>query len=83
MRRVGAEREAFAVQLDEGGTPRLVEPIPDEALVALDVLLNARLREWLIVSGRDVQLCGHAFTIVGWVDGCLVFRHQCSAEPAP
>jgi hypothetical protein len=72
---VGAGRAAFAIQLDEGGTPQFVEPIPDEALVALDVLLSARLREWLILTGTDVELCGHRFKITGWVDGCLMFAH--------
>lgn len=66
----------MAVQLDEGGTPHIVEPVPDLSLVALDVMLSARYREWLLVAGDVVQLCGHRFTIVGWTERCLVFRHD-------
>lgn len=70
------QHAALAVSLDEGGTPHLHSPVPDLALVSLDVLLAARFREWLLVSGDNVQLCGHRFRIVGWTNSCLVFRHD-------
>jgi hypothetical protein len=73
-------QEALAAVLDEGGTPRLVEPIPALSLVALDVLLSARLREWILVDGAAVTMFGHAFTICGWQDSALLMLHEGVAE---
>lgn len=63
---------------EPGQAPRLAEPIPDTSLVALDVFLNARLREFLqLTDGDQVQLAGHGFTITGWHDKALILRHAC------
>lgn len=70
------QHTALAVSLDEGGTPRLHAPVPELSLVSLDVLLAARFREWLLVQGELVELCGHRFRIVGWTQSCLVFKHE-------
>lgn len=65
----------LAVFLDPGQQPQLAEPVPDLALVSLDVFLSPRLREWVTLHGSDVELCGHRFRIEAWEQDCLVWRH--------
>lgn len=73
---MGAEHGAFAVAVDDGGTPRVVEPVPQLSLVSLHALLSPRIREWLIIDGSRVSIQGHSWTIVGWTDDALVFRYD-------
>lgn len=61
--------------LEPGQAPRLNTPVPELALVSLEVFLSARLREWLELDGSTVVLDGHTFRIVGWEQDCLLWQH--------
>lgn len=72
-----ANHGALDLRATPGDPPTLAEPIPDLSLVALDVMLSARLREFLLLTDGDrVHLAGHRFTVVGWVDRAMVWRHD-------
>jgi hypothetical protein len=74
---------ALTLTVEPGMPPRIVEPIPDVTGLALDVLLSARLREFLTISGSDVGIDGHAFRIVGWEQDALVLTHACCVPHSP
>lgn len=64
-----------------GRAPELVEPVPALAVVSLDVLLSAQLREWVQLDGADVlRMVGHRFRIAGWGGDGLILRHECGTH---
>ena len=67
---------ALAVFIRPGQVPELAQPVPPMALVSLDVLLHAQLREFLTIDGSTVEVCGHRFRIVAWEQDCLLWEHQ-------
>lgn len=72
---MSTEHGALTITVNPGDAPVLADPVPPLALVSLDVLLSARIREWLVIDGADVRLAGHRFVIVGWTQDALVWRH--------
>ena len=85
--------EPLVVRRDHPGVPpRVVEPVPEFAIVTLPGLFSVVAREWcLALADDELEVAGHRFAVVGWDDTTppagLIVAHLpavcCRPTPVP